>query len=127
MAYAAYRELLTAYRVPRKAGCTTALLHAVPIQAATKNSPAFVVMTVTVAFADASAVRHAAAQCENCGVLRCIPTLHGGRVKLELRLPQPMQHQLIHHVIRCVSAGEFSGLTSWQRQLALHRNDHCLA
>lgn len=116
MAYAAYREHPGAVReAPRGAS--------------------FYVLDVTVACADAVAVRRSVARCPDAGVVRCEPLLHDDgtqesiapRVRLMIRLPLARYADLLHRLIDCVPSGEIGRLVSWRAHLArcgLSQGDH---
>ena len=108
MAYAAYRESF---------GLVAVRLPAEPLTQ-------WMVLDVTVPSCDAAALRCALAACPQTGVLRCIPKLDEHLVRLEIRLPQAMVSEVMHHVMCCVPGGEIGHLMPWRCHLQRHNLDH---
>ena len=110
MAYAAYRESLGSIAS-----------HCVP-----SPGRGWVVMDITVPSGDALRVRRALVTCGGAGILRCIPRLDEGRVRLEIRLPAVMTGEVMHCVMGCVPDGEIGHPTSWRSHLRRHGLTHGL-
>ena len=111
MAYAAYSEFLGA---------------SLPLQAAPRPRPEFVVMSITVPSTEAHRVRRTLAMCLYAGVLRCIPQPHDSLVLLQVHVCSDQVDEVMHQVIECVPSGQIGRIAPWAEHLARHGVPHGL-
>jgi hypothetical protein len=109
MAYAPYRDLMLS---PVSRGQRPAAPKMTPAAAV------LVVLAVTVLGTDAWQVRRTLATVPGAGVLRCVPHLQDGRVRLDVLLPADRVGEAMDRVLACVPQGEIGGIRSWQAHLA---------
>jgi hypothetical protein len=110
MAYAAYRESFGANSVDASPQC--------------RRPEHLMVLDVTVPSQDAFRVRQLLARCPATGVLRCVPRLHDGLVRLEVKLPASSVSQVMHALMTSIPSGEVGALTSWKRHMVAHGLTH---
>ncbi|MES2185312.1 MAG: hypothetical protein V4505_12245 [Pseudomonadota bacterium] len=84
----------------------------------TPTAPLLVVLAVTVLGTDAWQVRRTLALVPGAGVLRCVPHLQDGRVRLDVLLPAGRVDEATDRVLACVVQGEIGAVRSWQEHLA---------
>ena len=82
-----------------------------------RHANKLMVLDVTVPSGEAFAVRRLVHNCQQAGVLRCIPNLRDHTVVLEIQMPANRVDEVMHALMTTVPSGEVGNLSSWRHHL----------